>query len=208
MWAHGNPLAASNLGLMLASGGIDGVYLQKLNGWVMGGYILNIVADFASHELMVSFGKLWKRKANWTKVAKWFVLGVAVLSVFYTWLFSWRQLRFMVYVVETNPMAKALKLGSYWETVEKEVIAFLSAGFAPVMIAGLGLVEGIMFIPEPAASKEIAKGSKKIATANNESEKLPPTPKEKFKCRTCDREFKSPQARGAHEKVHKGKENG
>ena len=94
-WMLENSLWLVALGLMLASSGIDGAYMSRLMTpglWPLG-YILNTMSDVSTMVVMYWFGRL-RQSPKGTKryrLAAWLLLS-EVVSVGYSWFFSWRQL--------------------------------------------------------------------------------------------------------------------
>lgn len=134
-WIIDNSLWLAGIGLFVASSGIDGYYLVQLNAWgAIGGYALNTTSDIVGMLLMYWFG-VFRQSENETKrKLSWGLLGSEVVTVLYSWLFSWRQYRQVIYTVETNALGGASEI---------EVLAFIFAGFIPLLLAFVGFAQGL-----------------------------------------------------------------
>lgn len=118
-------------GLCLASSGIDGAYLAKMmvpGLWILG-YILNTMSDVAGMVLMYWFGRLRQERRG----SKRYRLAIALLpaeivTVLYSWFFSWRQLKVVLLTVEGT---------------EAQWVAPLAAGFIPALLAFIGLAQAL-----------------------------------------------------------------
>lgn len=127
-WIEKNMLWLVGVGLMLASSGIDGVYMAKWMPITLLGFILNTVADIADMVLAHKYGKL-QRKKNPEK-RKWAVLLLAgeICAIGYSWFFSWLQLRIVLKVIEPQ---------------DYKWIAPVAAGFIPVLLFFLGFAQAL-----------------------------------------------------------------
>lgn len=199
-WWQANRARAINLVLMTASSGIDGVYLGKLmespdgGGILILGLLLNFAADYTNQEIMMWFGR-FRQGTKIQKALSWLLLPCAAMAIGYSWLFSWRQLRPLVYAVETQPIAAKVGASALAQVLEVESLAFAYAGFVPLLIAGLSLVDGIRagkFRNEPVTKPRQQDASKiKPAIVG-------------FQCQHCQAEFATHQALNAHQRVHNG----
>jgi len=125
-WMLDNSLWIAALGLMLASSGIDGAYLSKMMEprlWVLG-YVLNTMSDISGMIIMYWFGRLRQER----KGSKRYRLAIALLpaelvTVAYSWFFSWRQL------ITVLPTTEGL--AAQW-------VAPIAAGFIPLLLAFIG----------------------------------------------------------------------
>lgn len=127
-WLEKNMLWIVGVGLMLASSGIDGVYMAKWMPVTALGFILNTVADVADMVLAHKYGKLQRKKS--TEKRKWALLLLAgeACAIGYSWFFSWLQLRIVLQVIEPQDYR--------W-------IAPIAAGFIPVLLAFLGFAQAL-----------------------------------------------------------------
>lgn len=145
-----NSLWLVGLGLMLASSGIDGAYMAQ---WMQPnahalGYILNTVSDIAGMTLMYWYGRLAQTPRNakggaLIRFMSRFILAAEIVAVGYSWFFSWRQLRRVMYGVESMPLAG--KFGSTLAgAVEVEIVAAIAAGFIPLLLAFVGYAQSLL----------------------------------------------------------------
>jgi len=181
-WARENSLWIVSAGLMLASSGLDGVYMGQWmpTGWMWLGLALNTMSDVGNMVLMYWYGRLRQSPVR----SKRFRLALALLpaevvAVGYSWFFSWRQLRAVLPAVEPT---------------EWRWVAPIAAGFIPLLLAFVGYAQSLLagkLDAEPIASKEII------------PEPLP-QPAEPFTCGDCARSFATQQALNAHSRVHSG----
>ena len=146
-WLIDNSLWLAGLGLFVASSGIDGYYLVSLNAWgAVGGYALNTTSDIVGMLLMYWFGVFQQSDNEKKRMASWVLLGSELVTVAYSWLFSWRQYRTVIFEVETNPIGF---------NNEVEWLAFLFAGFIPLLLAFVGFAQGLQVSDGQKASDEI-----------------------------------------------------
>lgn len=120
-----------SMGLMLASAGIDGAYLEKLMpfGWGILGQVLNTMSDIASEIIMYWFGRLqMDASAAKRKRAKWLLLAEFVL-VGFSWLFGWRQL---------------LPILAQLEGKDAVWLAPIMAAFTPAALIAIGYVQALL----------------------------------------------------------------
>lgn len=129
MWLQilNSSLWVSSLALSIFSAGIDGEWMAKMQPWPWMGYALNFTGDMVSEVLMYHFGKLQKENAKNSKKWKssWVILIFALVAVWYSWLFSWRQL--LSVMVGAPP----------W-------VPFISAMFVPLLLLGIGYTQAII----------------------------------------------------------------
>jgi hypothetical protein len=126
-----NSLWIVALGLMLASSGIDGAYMAR---WMPGaswlGYVLNTTADVAGLILMYWFGRLRQFSKNTKRHRMAIVLLPAeVITVAYSWFFSWRQLLLVLPSIEGAV--------AVW-------VAPVAAGFIPLLNAFIGYAQALL----------------------------------------------------------------
>ena len=183
-WWDKNKLWIVGFGLMLASSGLDGVYMAlwmpaKAN-WL--GFILNTVADYANMKLGQEFGKLQRSRIKEKRqLAKLLFVGEAI-AILYSWFFSWRQLRRVLPLVEPE----------HWVWV-----APIAAGFIPLTLAFLGIAQSLQV-----ASRDI------LTDAEPEPAKATPKP---LSCPVCGatsgksgKPFLSQDALRGHMRAHSG----
>lgn len=130
-WWQRNRLWLVGFGLMLASSGLDGVYMSKWmpGGWGWLGFVMNTVADFADLVIGHEYGKLQRqRSSDQKRVLSVFLLGGEVVAIAYSWLFSWRQLRIVLPLMEPTD----------WPWV-----AAVSAGFVPLLLFFVGFAQAL-----------------------------------------------------------------
>ena len=136
-WIRKNSLVIVGLGLMLASSGLDGAYMSKWMShqlWFLG-YVLNTMSDITGFVLTYWYGVFQQSKDETKRqMSKVLLIGEAV-GIAYSWAFSWRQLRFVIPAIETNPIT-----GQQWEV---EVVAFVAAGFIPLTLALVGYAQSL-----------------------------------------------------------------
>lgn len=173
------------LGLMLASSGLDGVYMAKWMppAWAWSGFVLNTMADIANPVIIYWFGRIRQTARAGSKRAKLalLLLPAEAVAVGYSWLFSWRQLRIVLPAVEPDHW--------YW-------VAPLAAGFIPLLLTFVGLAQSLLagkLDDERAPSKAQARAEPTIAE---------PEPVEPFVCGVCGQAFATQQAVNAHQRVH------
>lgn len=117
-------------GLMVASSGLDGVYMARWMpaNWAWLGLVLNTVADVCNVVLSTEYAKLQRKRDETKRAWSRLLLGGELAAVFYSWFFSWRQLRFVLPLVEVED----------WQWV-----APVAAGFIPVLLLFLGVAQGL-----------------------------------------------------------------
>jgi len=121
------------LGLMLASSGLDGVYMAKwmppLFAWL--GLVLNTTADIANLVLAYWYTRFRQttRKGSKRHQLAALLLPAEIVSVTYSWFFSWRQLRLVLPATEPQ----------HWRWV-----APIAAGFVPLLLAFIGWAQALL----------------------------------------------------------------
>ena len=127
-WWNKNALWIVGVGLMLASSGIDGVYMARWMPITILGFILNTVADIADMVLAHKYGKLQRKRSDVKR--RWSVLLLfgELCAIGYSWFFSWLQLRIVLRDIEPQD----------WRW-----IAPIAAGFIPVLLAFLGFAQAL-----------------------------------------------------------------
>ena len=177
-WIKRNSLWLVGLGLMLASSGLDGVYMAAWmpEKWGVLGYILNTMADVASMAITYWYGRLQYSEKK--RGPSYGLLAGEVVAVAYSWFFSWRQLRFVLPAVESAD----------WKWV-----SWLAAGYIPLMLAFIGYAQSLR--------------ETRAATKQADSEAQPaqsePAPLPLFVCDICLHPFGSQPALNAHQRKHK-----
>jgi predicted XRE-type DNA-binding protein len=141
-WIRKNSLVIVGLGLMLASSGLDGAYMSKWMSkdlWFLG-YVLNTVSDITGFVLTYWYGIFQQSKDETKRQMSKMLLVGEVVGIVYSWAFSWRQLRFVMPMIETNPIS-----GSQWEV---EIVSFVAAGFIPLTLALVGYAQSMQVTSE------------------------------------------------------------
>ena len=141
-WIRKNSLVIVGLGLMLASSGLDGAYMSKWMSsqlWFLG-YVLNTVSDITGFVLTYWYGVFQQSKDETKRQMSKMLLVGEVVGIVYSWAFSWRQLRFVMPMIETNPIS-----GSQWEV---EIVSFVAAGFIPLTLALVGYAQSMQVTSE------------------------------------------------------------
>jgi len=145
-----NALWLASIGIMLASSGIDGTYMAAWmpKGAEVLGYILNTVADISGMALTFYYGVLIRESARGSKRHKLarVLLGGELVSVFYQWFFSWRQL------LRVLPAVEPVAFG--W-------VAPVAALFNPLLLAFIGLAQSLLY--EPESDTQLAPAETKLA---------------------------------------------
>ena len=185
-WLVENSMWVISLGLMLASSGLDGIYIARWmpEGWGWLGLVLNTMSDIGNLVLMYWYGrlKLAPRGSKRHRLAT-ALLPAEGIAVAYSWFFSWRQLRAVLPGVEP----------AHWRWV-----APIAAGFIPLMLAFIGWAQALLagrIETEPVASQR-----SDVEPASS--------PIEPYVCATCERTFRSQAGLNAHQRVHAAKSNG
>ena len=184
-WLRENSLWLVALGLMLASSGLDGVYMAQWMpaGWGVLGFVLNTMADIASPILTHWFGRL--QQGNKTQRRFSFVLLPAeFVAVAYSWLFSYRRLLVVLQPIEPTAYT--------W-------MAPLAAGFIPSLLAFIGFAQSLLVGRfEPVTKRETPRTEPVIV----EVDPLP------FLCDICGAGFDSQRALAGHGNAHRSNGNG
>jgi len=136
------------IGLMLASSGLDGSYMAAWMppGLRWTGYVLNTMLDASTSILMYWYGRLQRDPSSAKRErSKWVLLteGFAVVS---SWFLTWRQLLRTLPVIEPEAYR--------W-------VAPLSATIIPVFLAGIGYCQSLLArrVQVPETSKNLRKTS-------------------------------------------------
>lgn len=179
-WFSASSLTLVAIGLMGSSSGLDGVYMVAWMPdsvpWL--GFLLNTMADIATLLLSKRYARLQRRqdptKRHWSKV----ILAADIVAMFYSWLFSWRQL---------------LRVMPLFEPDAWPWLAPLSAGFIPLMLGFIGYAQGL---------------SDTRIEASQQTESMEQTqPVEEqvtsYVCETCGASYGSRNALNAHQRAHK-----
>jgi len=127
-WFEKNMLWLVGVGLMLASSGIDGVYMAKWMPITVLGFILNTVADVADMVLAHKYGKLQRKKSDEKRKWALLLLGGEICAIGYSWFFSWLQLRIVLQAIEPQ---------------DYKWIAPVAAGFIPALLFFLGFAQAL-----------------------------------------------------------------
>ena len=176
-WAKENSLWIVSAGLMLASSGLDGMYMSAWmpGGWAWLGLALNTMSDVAGMVLMYWYGRLRlsPRGSKRYKLAA-ALLPAELVAVAYSWLFGWRQLRAVLPAIEPE----------HWRWV-----APIAAGFIPLMLAFIGYAQSLLA------------GKLDIVVVEQEPKRARAEP-EPYHCDECARGFATQQALNAHSRVH------
>jgi len=93
------------------------------------GYVLNTVSDVSGLIIMYAFGRLQqerKKSKKWR--LSWALLGAEIVAVWFSWFFSWRQLRIVLPAIE-GPFA--------------ESVAMIAAAFIPLLLAFIGWAQAL-----------------------------------------------------------------
>lgn len=122
-----NSLWVSSVAISVFSAGVDGEFMASWQPWPWMGYALNFSGDMTGEVLMYQFGKIQKENPKGSKRwrASWFILFGAIAALWFSWLFSWRQLMTMM------PNQPA------W-------IPFVCAMFVPLMLLSIGYTQAIV----------------------------------------------------------------
>jgi hypothetical protein len=130
-WFRDNSLWIVSLGLMLASSGIDGAYMAKWMppgfGWL--GLVLNTMSDVSGMVIIYWFGRLQQDRSSRKRRLSSVLLAAEAITVLYSWLFSWRQLRLVLPATE--------RVGWQW-------VSAVAAGFIPLLLAFIGYAEALL----------------------------------------------------------------
>ena len=145
-WLKRNSLWLAAIGLMLASSGLDGVYLGKLMpaDWAWLGLVLNTMADVSGLILTYWYGRLQQERSVKKRRLARVLLAAEIIAVGYSWFFAWRQLLAVMPAVEA---------AGY------RVLAPIAAGFIPLLLAFIGYAQSLSetqthdSAPQPAPAK-------------------------------------------------------
>jgi hypothetical protein len=147
-YLQGHSLWLAAIGLMVASSSLDGVYLSRWTpGFPLGGFILNTVADVST--LVISYHINRHRNGSDYKRALAASENRAVsllITVGFSWLFTWRYLRPVIFGIEAQASLSPLVVLEWWPLLKWvfcEVLAALFSGFVPLMLWEIGRVQGI-----------------------------------------------------------------
>lgn len=131
-WARENSLWLVSIGLMLASSGLDGVYMGKWMpiGWAWLGLVLNTMSDVGNMVLMYWYGRLKQQpKGSLRYRLAGALLPAELVAILYSWFFSWRQLRAILPGIEPAD----------WRWVSA-----VAAGFIPLLLAFIGYAQSLL----------------------------------------------------------------
>jgi len=133
-----NALWLVALGLMLASSGIDGAYMAQWMPFSWMGYVLNTTTDVAGMAIVYYYGVLIRDNSKHSKKHKLarVLIGAEVVTVWYSWFFSWRQFKHVM--ITTEPIDGA------W-------VAPISAAFVPLLLAFIGWTQSLLYEPDAVA---------------------------------------------------------
>lgn len=139
-WLKRNSLWVVGFGLMLASSGLDGVYMMLWmpTGAGVLGLILNTVADIANMKLGTEFGKLQRSRVKERRKLSILLLMGEFVAIAYSWFFSWRQMRRVLPAIEPDDWV--------W-------VSWVAAGFIPVTLFFLGIAQSLQV-----ASRDLLQG--------------------------------------------------
>jgi hypothetical protein len=186
------------VGLMLASSGLDGRYMSMWMSpgaeWL--GYVLNTVTDIASVFVMYWYGRLQQSRSSKKREMSQRLLAFEAVSVVYSWLLSWRQLRMRLYSVEIAPLAAKLGGSVLANVLEIEIAALLFAGLVPLTLVGVGYAQSLLAGKMDDEQKENEPKTAKLAI--NEPEPVVVG----FVCETCGYSAATQQALNAHQRKH------
>jgi hypothetical protein len=112
-----------SVGIMLASSGVDGVYMGawQPDRWHWLGLVVNTMFDIASPVITYKYGVL-NRNAKKRKYT-WPLLVAEVIAIGFSWFFGWRQLRIVMPIIEPTDWG--------W-------VAPVSAAATPLVLAAIG----------------------------------------------------------------------
>lgn len=155
-----NLLWIIGFGLMVASSGLDGMYMARWMppGWTWLGFVLNTTADASGMVLMYFYGRLQQDTSIKKRKLSSVLLAAEFVSVGYSWFFGWRQLLFIMPTIEPN---------------DYKWVAPLAAGFIPSLLAFIGYAESLLvgkFDFKPVQQKPIADSEEFTEQAPNVNE--------------------------------------
>jgi hypothetical protein len=184
-WIGRNSTWLVGAGLMLASSGLDGVYMAL---WMPGGFgwlglVLNTVADIADMKLGYEYAKLQRQRNEAKRQLAVLLLFGELVAIAYSWFFSWRQLRRVMPLVEPDA----------WRWV-----APIAAGFIPLLLAFLGAAQALS-----ETSTTLLTSDEKPAESKPEPKPEPlAEPEPAFVCDLCGYVAKSQLALNGHKRAH------
>jgi hypothetical protein len=169
-------------GLMLASSGLDGLYmaLWMPPGWGWLGLVLNTMADVTDLYLGKRVGTFLRSSDGIKRWGALAIFGGQLVAIAYSWFFSYRQLLRVLPAIEPE---------------HYEQIALWAAGFIPLLLAILGIESGLSSF----SSKRF------FAESEMETAKIASVPA-MLRCEHtgCGFEAGTQQALNAHQRVHSG----
>lgn len=134
-----NILMLSGMLLMLASAGVDGLFLSmwmtKGFGWM--GYVLNFVSDCSSYIMSNAYGDLQGNPDPEKRQRSKALLYGEFVNIVYSWMFSYLVLRERFVFIMARPIF------AKYATLETELLAFVSAGFVPLSLVFLGYADSL-----------------------------------------------------------------
>ena len=135
---HDNALMVAGMLLMLASAGVDGKFMSlwMSDGLAWMGYVLNLVSDASGYVMSNAYGRLQNEDDETKRKLSRFLLLGEFVNIAYSWLFSYLVLRERFVVIFTRAIFGSL-------ATEIEVLAFVSAGFVPLMLTFLGYADSL-----------------------------------------------------------------
>ena len=162
-WFRDNSLWIVGLGLMLASSGLDGVYMSKWMppgyGWL--GLVLNTTSDISGMVIIYWYGRLRQDRSSRKRRLSNVLLAAEAVTVLYSWAFSWRQLRAVL---------------RQYEPQDWQWVSAVAAGFIPLLLAFVGYAQALLAgrLQDPQEAKQpAAKAEKTKATIADWREILP-----------------------------------
>jgi hypothetical protein len=141
-WIKKSASTLIGVGLMLASSGLDGVYMSMWmpSGWAWLGFVLNTMADISDLYLGHRAGRLIRSK---DPIRRWGALAVfagQLIAIIYSWFFGFRQL---------------LRVFEVLEPTNTRALAFWAAGSIPLLLAVLGIEGGLSSVNSKAFAEEV-----------------------------------------------------
>lgn len=184
-WIQEHSLWFVSAGLMLASSGLDGVYMGQLMpiGFLWLGLVLNTMSDIGNLVLMYWYGRLRQEPIRSKRYKRsWLLLPAEVVAISYSWFFSWRQLRAVLPAVEA---------------IDWQWVAPISAGFIPLLLAFIGYAQSLL------AGKLEEEPDKAEGKPAERRQKLEVLPVLAYQCEHCPQSFATQQALNAHCRIHR-----
>ena len=183
------------IGLMLASSGLDGKYIASWMSpgaeWL--GYVLNTVSDLASVFVMFWYGRLQQSRSSKKRDLSNDLLTFEKISIAYSWLLSWRQLRMRLYAVEVATLTAKLGGSSLATVIEIELAALVFAGLVPLSLVGVGYAQSLLAGKMDDEQKPV---EEKQEISKPEPEQIG------FACSECDYVGTTYQGLNAHQRKH------